>query len=429
MDERLAAAAEQSPVLRQLRGFTEWVGEGRKLTQTGRITLTDARVLVPMLGTGDVIDPEIGDRVFKTKSSEELSTLTAVMRWAKAARLVRLSKGRLLPVRKSAPLLSDPLRLWDRAFEVFPGLGEALCPAGWTEALLRREFKPAMTAVLSRLYGGVLPVAEACELGWEVASAPYAVHQGTPRQRETWRLCNDRDVVRALRVLRELGALRLSGVGLSGGDDATLDGTAELTELGLRGVRRMLGEPEPGEPVYQITVTLAEVADPPVWRRLLVSGHTRLDRLHRTVQAAMGWQDHHLHEFATETHRYGHPDLELELRDERRVALADLVRGEGTQIGYTYDFGDDWEHEILVEEVLAAAAGVRYPVCVAGQGACPPEDCGGPPGYDRLREVLADPEDPEHEDMVTWLGLGVAGEFDPMAFDVERVNGELARMR
>ncbi|MGH3978179.1 MAG: plasmid pRiA4b ORF-3 family protein, partial [Pseudonocardiaceae bacterium] len=117
------------------------------------------------------------------------------------------------------------------------------------------------------------------------------------------------------------------------------------------------------------------------------------------------------------------------LRDERRVALADLVRGEGTQIGYTYDFGDDWEHEILVEEVLAAAAGVRYPVCVAGQGACPPEDCGGPPGYDRLREVLADPEDPEHEDMVTWLGLGVAGEFDPMAFDVERVNGELARMR
>ncbi len=94
----------------------------------------------------------------------------------------------------------------------------------------------------------------------------------------------------------------------------------------------------------------------------------------------------------------------------------------GERIRYTYDFGDDWEHEIVVEKVLVAEPGVRYPVCVAGKGACPPEDCGGVWGYERLREVLADPADEEHGEMLEWLGLQAVAEFDPARFGVEEVN-------
>src|SRR6266571_3967711 len=98
----LEAAAEHAVLTGQVRSLVAWVGSGRKLTQTGRIGLADARHLVEVLGTGDTIDPKIGDRVFKTKSSEELAHLTRIVEWAKAARLVRVSGTRLVPVKKNA---------------------------------------------------------------------------------------------------------------------------------------------------------------------------------------------------------------------------------------------------------------------------------------------------------------------------------------
>jgi len=109
------------------------------------------------------------------------------------------------------------------------------------------------------------------------------------------------------------------------------------------------------------------------------------------IQAAMGWADYHLHVFSDGQTEYGRPDPELAFRDERRATLGDLILREGGGARYTYDFGDDWEHEIVVEKVLAAEPGVPYPGCVAGAGACPPEDCGGVWGYEHLREVLATP--------------------------------------
>src|SRR6266511_5197360 len=127
--------------LRRLQAFTRWVGAGRKLTQTGRITLADARELVGLLGTGDVIDPKIGDRVFRTSSSEELRGITAVAEWAKAAGLVRVTGGKLVPVKKQAGLLQRPLELWGRMLEAFPRVGEALCPPGWGGSLLRENFQ------------------------------------------------------------------------------------------------------------------------------------------------------------------------------------------------------------------------------------------------------------------------------------------------
>jgi len=415
--------ADESAVVRRLRTFVEWVGEGRRLTQTGRITLADARMLVPLLETGDEVDPKIGNRVFKITSSQELPELTSIVEWAKAARLVRAAKGRLVPVKKSKPLLERPFELWDRAFEVFPKLGDALCPSGWVESLLRREFEPASIAVLSRLYGGAVPVSELFDVAWGTATARYVIENAPEQHRQTWRRMNDRDTERALGALEALGAVRLSG-------DAS-DRVAQLTPLGLRGVRRLLGEAEPGEPIYQIRVSLLETANPVVWRRLLVSAGIRLDRLHRVIQAAMGWQDYHLHVFDADDVRYGEPDLDwdLDFTGERTVALADLVSNEDMRIGYTYDFGDCWEHQILVERMLTAEEGVRYPVCLAGEGACPPEDCGGTPGYEELREILADPSHPEHEHMASWAGLDKAADFDPAAFDIEAANHALTRIR
>jgi len=415
-DAWLAATAAQAEPLRRMVAFTGWVGAGRKLTQTGRITLADARELVGLLGTEDVIDPKIGDRVFRTKSSEELPGITTVVEWAKASGLVRVAGGRLVPVKKHAGLLDRPLELWSRMFEVFPRLGATLCPSGWGESLLRRHFEEGIGAVLAGMArrGGAIELAEACALAWDTVTAGYVLDAATDQQRATWRAVNDRDVRRAVDVLQLLGAVRL--------DDGE---SVELTELARWAMRRGLGAPAPGDPVFQVKVTLDGVADPPVWRRLLVPAAIRLDRFHAVIQAAMGWDNYHLHVFSDGRAEYGVPDPELGYRDERKATLRDLIPHEGGRARYTYDFGDDWEHEVVVEKLLAAEPGMGYPVCVAGAGACPPEDCGGAWGYAHLREILADPADEEHDDMLAWLGLEKAGDFDPHRFDVDKANRAL----
>ena len=150
-EDELAAAAVSQWTTRVV-AFTRWVGAGRKLTQTGRLTLAHARELVELLDTGDVLDPPIGGQVHRTKSSEELPELNTVFEWAKAARLVRVTGGRLMAVKKNAALLERPLPLWERMFETFGALGPAICPPGWGESLLRSHFAEGMPAVLSAIY-------------------------------------------------------------------------------------------------------------------------------------------------------------------------------------------------------------------------------------------------------------------------------------
>jgi Plasmid pRiA4b ORF-3-like protein len=144
------------------------------------------------------------------------------------------------------------------------------------------------------------------------------------------------------------------------------------------------------------------VADPPVWRRLLVPAAIRLDRLHQVLQAAMGWENYHLHDFSDGRVRCGPPDLELRLKDEREATLGDLIPCTGGRARYTCDFGDDWTHELVVEERLAAEPGLAYPVCVAGEGACPPEDCGGPGA--RSTSVRSSPTPPARSTRTGWTG-------------------------
>jgi hypothetical protein len=166
---------------------------------------------------------------------------------------------------------------------------------------------------------------------------------------------------------------------------------------------------------------------PTVWRQVLVSEQTTLARLHRGIQDAFGWLDYHLHEFHIRGLRYGDPENdeygELDLQDETEARLRKLPLGEGSGFEYVYDFGDDWEHSLRVEEIRTMDQRVRLPTCLGGARARPPEDVGGIGGYGRFLRALADETDPEHDEYLTWVG----GAFDPERFDVHEANRRLLR--
>lgn len=171
--------------------------------------------------------------------------------------------------------------------------------------------------------------------------------------------------------------------------------------------------------VYQLKVSLRGTR-PPIWRRLQVPSGATLQRLHHILQVAMGWTDSHLHQFEAGQTFYGKPDREfgLEVRDERKVRLCEVLRRPKAQMVYEYDFGDGWEHDVVLEAVVPAVPGARYPIVLGGKRRCPPEDVGGVWGYYHFLEALGDPKHPEHRDMRDWWG----GAFDPDAFDVQEVN-------
>jgi hypothetical protein len=180
--------------------------------------------------------------------------------------------------------------------------------------------------------------------------------------------------------------------------------------------------------VYQLKVTLDDVK-PPIWRRLLVAEDTSLVTLHEIIQRAMGWQNYHLHSFTIAGQIYGDPEDDefgdLGNKDETRYRLNQLGLKEKARFRYEYDFGDGWEHTILVEKILPADPAVHYPLCVTGKRACPPEDVGGVWGYEEFLETIADPNAAEHDEMLEWVG----GEFDPEEFDLEQVNQSLQHLK
>jgi len=177
--------------------------------------------------------------------------------------------------------------------------------------------------------------------------------------------------------------------------------------------------------IYQVKVTLAG-SKPPIWRRILVPGDANLQKLHYIIQVAMGWTNSHLHQFIVGQVYYGEPlpDYGREMRDERRLKLSQIARGEGDKFRYEYDFGDSWLHDLLVEKILPPEPGQRYPVCVEGKRACPPEDVGGVWGYAMFLEAIGNPDHPEHEDYLEWIG-----EFDPEEFGLEGTNEILRELR
>jgi hypothetical protein len=159
-----------------------------------------------------------------------------------------------------------------------------------------------------------------------------------------------------------------------------------------------------------------------------VSADTSLAVLHSIIQIAFEWDDSHLHAFRTPYGEFGIADPELGLHPEAPVTLEQVASGARSAIRYVYDFGDDWEHDILVEKVLDRDENVSYPRCTGGRRAAPPEDCGGIWGYTDLMEILAEPAHPEHEDRLEWLGLHKAGDFDAASFDAAAITTALSNV-
>ena len=177
--------------------------------------------------------------------------------------------------------------------------------------------------------------------------------------------------------------------------------------------------------IYRIKVSLKET-EPVIWRRILVPSNVTLHRLHLILQEVMGWTNSHLYRFEIDTKEYGvsNPDNdfnELDFIDSKRAKLKHVVSAKGDAFVYEYDFGDGWNHDLVVEDISEPVTGGIYPICVDGERACPPEDCGGPFGYSTLLGIIANPEHKEYREMITWLG----GYFRPALFSVEKVNRRL----
>lgn len=179
--------------------------------------------------------------------------------------------------------------------------------------------------------------------------------------------------------------------------------------------------------VYQFKIQLQNVSNPTVWRRLQVPANYTFHELHLVIQMSFGWANYHLYQFSPTGYgskpKIAMPDPEgWDMPDKHagKVKLDKIFNAEKQKYTYIYDFGDDWIHKITLEKILPDE--IKYPVCLAGKGECPPEDCGGPWGYENLKAILADPSHEEYEDMKEWLGFEDDDEWDAHYFDKEMIN-------
>ncbi len=175
--------------------------------------------------------------------------------------------------------------------------------------------------------------------------------------------------------------------------------------------------------IYQFKITLCEI-EPKIWRRIQIPGNYNFYKLHLAIQHAMGWTDSHLHQFTMFSPKTQRQEvvatqfddswgLEKEIIDEKKEKINQYFSLQNKKAVYEYDFGDDWMHDILLEKILPAEDNIKYPLCIAGARACPPEDCGGIWGYQSLLEILKDKRAPEYEEVLEWVG----NDYDPEVFD------------
>ena len=169
--------------------------------------------------------------------------------------------------------------------------------------------------------------------------------------------------------------------------------------------------------IYQLKISLID-SRPEIWRRILVDPNVLLVDFHRIIQTTMGWTNSHLHLFADNNNTYSPREFEVEgAKNSRVVKLSKLLIKEGDKILYEYDFGDGWEHSIVLEKIIS------LPTCIDGENNCPPEDCGALGGYEELQEIISDPEHSEYDEMMEWLG----GKFDPAYFNLDEINKMLQK--
>jgi hypothetical protein len=170
--------------------------------------------------------------------------------------------------------------------------------------------------------------------------------------------------------------------------------------------------------IFQIQISL-QGSKPKIWRRILVKSDITLVDFHKIIQTVMGWTNSHLHLFQHGRDSYSPEEFEVEdTKNSRKVKLNSLLKKEKDKIKYEYDFGDDWQHDILLEKILPLDKTMPIPSCIDGKGNCPPEDCGGIRGFEEIKTILANSKHKQYEEIMEWLG----GEFDPDYFDKNEIN-------
>lgn len=184
--------------------------------------------------------------------------------------------------------------------------------------------------------------------------------------------------------------------------------------------------------LLQFKIQLKNISDPPVWRRVLVPDSFSFANFHDVIQAAFGWQNSHLYQFSPKgygsypTFTIPSPEYEDEVEDSEDVSLSEVFKRTGKKFTYIYDFGDDWVHQITLEKKMEGQSpGAEL---VDGKGACPPEDCGGPWGYQNLLAIMNDTTHEEYESMRDWLGLEEGEIWDAAHFDIEKARENTARI-
>ncbi len=186
--------------------------------------------------------------------------------------------------------------------------------------------------------------------------------------------------------------------------------------------------PKKASPIYQLKVTLLDT-EPPIWRRILVEGDVTLAKLSTVINDAMGWAGYHIHEFHVGKDIWGPPlniddDFGFEMKDHAKTTLDKVAPRKRSVLKYLYDGGDCWMHKVVVEDIVDAEPKRDYPVCLEGERACPPEDCGGTPGFYDMLDAMADRKHPEHKNLTEWLG----GKFDSQKFNLREVNKSLRKL-
>jgi hypothetical protein len=314
-------------------------------------------------------------------------------------------------------------------------LAEAIDPMAWTEAMPKGAYPPCKGAVPSNDPRIVMSNTDEPAFPLRLTEAQRRVIAGlAPHLQPRLALdqANERTPRFTLAELKEIARVCRAAVPRvpTGMERNSLRHVADAAEEAVNkfGEGKIYRIPV-AERLYQFKITLKDI-QPPIWRRILVKDCS-LDKLHEHIQTAMGWTNSHLHQFTIGGVLHGDPELlcegwedEIQPVDSLYTKISTIIPEDGKRFRfeYEYDFGDGWEHEVLFEGCLRAEKGARYPLCVEGERACPPEDVGGTSGYQEYLEAMADPEHEERESFMRWRGP-----FDPEQFDTRMATRRMRR--
>ena len=341
--------------------------------------------------------------------------MTKIVEWAKATRLIRVTGTRLAPVKKNAALVDSPLDLVLAMLAAYPKLGKSLFPRStWRQSIVGDEFADISQQLLTALLASAGPCAltTLSDTAYDMIAARYVLGRLTEQQHDSLRRTIAVDIRIAMSALHVLGVVVLD----TSTDHDKADDSAELTALGRYAIRRLRGMAQPGDALLQVRITLADVDAPAVWRRVLIPSATRPGA--RVIQAAMGWQTIICTPPAWRRKlRAADPDDELGYLDESKFRFGVLV-AEADRIDYEYDFGDGWDHALVIEARQRRGRS-DYPAVAAK---APAARGSAAARFRRVQGGLAGPRTAERTELLQWAG----GDYDPDRFDLSAANSAVA---